>query len=155
MSLRYYMRAYKHTVPKQYVFWTVIGGPDTTGASSGYSPSSLSSISVNNIFDDGYGSGTLFNNISISNVDSPYFPSITSGINILNVDSSGGAIIITLPASPIIGSSIIIKDIMGTSETNSITIQGNGKTIDGNSDVILALNESSIWIQFNSEWIII
>lgn len=148
------MRAFKTSVPTGYVYWNVTGAPDETGTSSGYSPGELSNIIINNITVSG--GGVTYNNIDINYTNSPYSAILNfTSINVVNVDSSSGSITIILPASPPTGISVMIKDIMGTSEINSITIQGNGKTIDGNSEVVLALNESSIWIQFNSEWIII
>lgn len=148
------MRAFKTSDPTGYISWNVIGAPDTTGTSSGYLPGELSNIIINNQIETG--GGVTFNNIDIDSSDSPYLAVLSSSsINILNVDSSSGSVIISLPVSPETGISVMIKDIMGTSETNNITIQGNGNFIDGNTEVILALNESSIWIQFNSEWIII
>lgn len=155
MAIQYYMRAFKTSSPTGYVTWSVIGAPDTTGTFSGYSPGELSNIIINNQIETG-GSGVTFNNIGIDSTDSPYTAVLSSAsINVLNVDSSSGSVTILLPLSPVTGVSVMIKDVMGTSEINNITIQGNGNTIDGNAQVILALNESSIWIQFNGEWIII
>ncbi len=151
---QYYMRAFKTSDPTGYVTWSVVGSPDDTGTSSGYSPSELSNIVINHTTETG--DGITFNNISVTAIDSPYTPTLSGSIiNLLNVNSSDDPVIIVLPDSPTAGASIIIKDITSTSEINNITIQGNGNTIDGNAEVILALNESSIWLQFNDEWIII
>lgn len=49
MALKYYMRAYKTTNPVGFVYWTVNDAPDSTGAQSGYSTGSLTSIIVNKV----------------------------------------------------------------------------------------------------------
>lgn len=60
------------------------------------------------------------------------------------VDSSGGAITITLPATvPTNGWSTTIKDIGGAVSTNNITISGNGHNIDGSASVVLVTAYSS------------
>ncbi len=59
MSTQYNMRAYKTTEPNLgYVSWVVYDAPDTTGSSSGYSPSDLINIVVNNIIQTSSGSST-------------------------------------------------------------------------------------------------
>ena len=52
------------------------------------------------------------------------------------VNTTSGAITVTLPASPSAGNIVSIKDYLNTADTNSITIARNGSNIDGaTSDV--------------------
>lgn len=53
------------------------------------------------------------------------------------VDSTAAPREITLPAVPSHGDKVIIKDISGTSQTNNITIDRNGNTINGLSSDLL------------------
>ena len=47
------------------------------------------------------------------------------------VNTTGGAITVTLPASPSVGNIVAIKDYANTADTNAITIARNGSNIDG------------------------
>ena len=46
----YLMRAYKTTPTVGYVYWENVGGPDLTGANSGYPPLDLTDIIVEDVF---------------------------------------------------------------------------------------------------------
>jgi hypothetical protein len=48
-----------------------------------------------------------------------------------DVNSTSGAIILTFPASPAVGDWIWLSDYAGTFATNNVTINRNGKNIDG------------------------
>jgi hypothetical protein len=63
----------------------------------------------------------------------------TMGSNqIIPIDSSGGSFTVFLPASPANGDQIYIFDSGGALSTNSVTLDRNGKTINGAaSNVIL------------------
>jgi hypothetical protein len=50
------------------------------------------------------------------------------------VNTTSGAITVTLPASPSAGDIISISDYAGTAATNNITIGRNGSNIEGNAD---------------------
>jgi hypothetical protein len=49
------------------------------------------------------------------------------------VDTSAGAVTVTLPASPSVGDIVAIKDWSSTAATNNITIGRNGQEIEGNT----------------------
>lgn len=61
---------------------------------------------------------------------------ITGDYGIL-VDTTTAPVIITLPATPMDGETHFIKDEMGTSPLNPITVQGNSKTIDGSGSFVI------------------
>jgi hypothetical protein len=73
------------------------------------------------------GSQTGFVNTSVNFAASPYSVSATDFY--LAVNSSGGAITITLPALATKGSHLIIADASGNAGTNNITVSGNGNNI--------------------------
>jgi len=56
----------------------------------------------------------------------------------------GSATAINLPGAPGTGATYIIKDGKGDAGTNNITINGNGKNIDGAATFILAFNFQSV-----------
>lgn len=60
----------------------------------------------------------------------------------LFVDTSGGAITITLPASPAVGDNIRILDLAGTFGTNNCTIARNGNKIFGQTDNLVITDEA-------------
>lgn len=90
----------------------------------------------------GYSGGTTVvvvtadNNISTANQNM-----------LLVVDTSSGAITITLPESPIDKQSVKVKD-GGNAYTNPITIDGNGKQIEGDSTAIVETNYGALEVMF-------
>lgn len=100
-----------------------------------------------------YTPGTIFNNgvvvntvasgtTSVYTLDDNYYHAILSGVSTVN-----------LPSSPQIGQQHVIKDIDGVASTNNIIIDGNGNTIDGQSQVLLTNNYESITLIFGPrEW---
>lgn len=56
----------------------------------------------------------------------------TSATYLINV---GSTVTVTLPASPLEGQYIVLKDVAGG--PNNITVQGNGNTIDGDTSLVL------------------
>ena len=50
------------------------------------------------------------------------------------VDTSSGAVTVTLPASPSVGNIVAIKDYANTADTNAITVARNGSNIDGGTE---------------------
>jgi len=57
------------------------------------------------------------------------------------VNTTSGAITVTLPASPSVGNIVAIKDYANTADTNQITINRNGSNIDGTADNPVVANE--------------
>ena len=57
------------------------------------------------------------------------------------VDTSSGAVTVTLPSSPSAGAIVAVKDYANTADTNAITIARNGSNIDGTADNPTVANE--------------
>jgi hypothetical protein len=73
--------------------------------------------------------------------DSPY---TASNNDRLFIDTSGGTVTVTLPASPAVGDSIRIMDLAGSFETNNLTVGRNGNLIYGLSDdIVVSTNDAS------------
>jgi hypothetical protein len=67
--------------------------------------------------------------------------------------TSGAAITVNLPSSPVTGTVYEIKDGKGDSTTNNITITPAAGTIDGGATFVIAKNYTSISLLYNgSEW---
>jgi hypothetical protein len=58
------------------------------------------------------------------------------------VDTSGGAITLTLPTSPGIGEAVYFQDAKGTWDLNPLTINRSGNTIQGLAENLIAANEN-------------
>ena len=72
----------------------------------------------------------------------------------LLVDSSGGALTLTLPASPSLGTNFTLVDATGSWATNNVTLARNGRTIMGQaSDLICNLPDVQFTIWWNgADW---
>lgn len=81
-------------------------------------------------------------------VDADYTPT-TADYGML-VDTTLGAIIITLPLTPTDGQTFFIKDVMGTSPLNTITINGNGINIDGSGSFVINQPYESYTVIYNT-----
>jgi hypothetical protein len=57
------------------------------------------------------------------------------------VNTTSGAITVTLPSSPSVGNIVAIKDYANTADTNRITINRNGSNIDGGTATPVVANE--------------
>ena len=67
----------------------------------------------------------------------------------LFVDTSGGVVTITLPASPSIGNQVKIIDSHGTAATNNITVGRNSQKIQGTAaDLTISTNRAGIALVF-------
>lgn len=75
------------------------------------------------------------------------------------VDTSGGAITATLPASPSQGDEIRFIDSKGTFDTNNLTVARNGKPIQGDAtDLVVATERAGFGLVFYDDtqgWLLI
>ena len=63
---------------------------------------------------------------------------------------------ITLPANPVTGQTVVVKDVAGNAGTYNVTIAGSGGTlIDGAASVLLNANWKAFTFVFNQNWYII
>jgi hypothetical protein len=70
------------------------------------------------------------------------------------VDCSGGAVTVTLPASPVAGDQVTVK--MGASTANNLTIGGNSHNIDGASTLVVSTAYESHIIEYTgTEWLLV
>ena len=67
---------------------------------------------------------------SVTTITAGGVVSASPGLNIINYVSPI-AVQVNLPASPIVGAEISVKDGNGSAGTHNITVSGNGKVIDG------------------------
>lgn len=79
--------------------------------------------------------GAVYSITSITVANTPY--TVLTTDQIIETDSSGGAITIRLPNAPTTGRLIIVKDFNSSADTNSITVTtvGGTVTIDGNTSM--------------------
>jgi hypothetical protein len=73
----------------------------------------------------------------------------------VKADTSGGAITLTLPASPNDNDQIIVWDITGSFNSNNCTIDGNGKHVMGDNTCVLDIDNKEYHIIYDdnsSEW---
>ncbi len=65
------------------------------------------------------------------------------------MNTTGGAITLTLPASPTIGDEISFIDYAGTFDTNNLTVARNGKNINGSAaDLTVATERAANTLVF-------
>ena len=76
--------------------------------------------------------------------------------NIVAVGAIVAPITVTLPASPSAGDTYFIKDSTGISLTYNITVNGNGNTIDGFANYIIAQSYACLALVFgNNSWMVV
>lgn len=91
--------------------------------------------------------------VTVTDVTTPTYTALATDY-FLCVDTATSAVTITLPIG-ILGTVYIIKDCSGNANTNSITINGTGQTVDGSTATINA-PYGSIQLIFNgNEWSIV
>lgn len=74
------------------------------------------------------------------------------------VTCSGGAgsVTITLPATPVDGTEITVKDANGGAAVNNVVLSGNGKTIDGAASLTMTTAWSSATLRYvRSKWYVV
>lgn len=81
---------------------------------------------------------------------------LAAGVDLVLCSTSAGAVGVTLPATPSTGQKVDIKDSTGNSPTNNITINGNGKNIDGQATFLINVSYGSVTLMYNgAEWSIV
>lgn len=78
--------------------------------------------------------------------------------HVVLVDVTGGAVTVTLPAAPVDGTIFQIKDMYGNAEVENITIDGNGKNIDGAASFVMAVDFQSSTVLYDAgadEWFLL
>lgn len=86
-------------------------------------------------------------------VDMTIDPAVAS---LVFVCSTLGPVTIDLPAAPAVDTCASVKDSCGDAPTNNITVDGNGNTIDGAADWIIATMYGAAEFHFNgTEWSIL
>ena len=74
------------------------------------------------------------------------------------VNTTGGVITVTLPASATIGNEIAIIDYAGTADTNNITIARNGHKIQGAASDLTILTERAgftlVYVDATQGWLL-
>lgn len=103
------------------------------------------------------GAGNVVTIFQKFNITSPVaYPYTTLSTDyVILVDSSMSRTIIPL-ASSYEGLAYVIKDIVGSADTNPITIEPSGKNVDGQSSTTISNSYGSLSIVYNgSEWNII
>jgi hypothetical protein len=80
-----------------------------------------------------------------------YTASINEGVL---TDTTGGAFTVTLPASPLSGSQVVVSDAGGSWGTNNLTVARNGETISGAAqDLTCDVNNASVQLIYDgSTW---
>ena len=70
------------------------------------------------------------------------------------VDTSGGEVTVTLPASPANFDKVYFVDLKGTFDTNRLVVARNGKTIMGLAEdmEVTSKNTSFGLIYYNGDW---
>lgn len=86
----------------------------------------------------------------ITQVGSTVLPGSTTGVNLVFVNAPG-VVNITLPLLLllIVGQRWLIKDTSGLAGTNTITVSGNGYTIDADASFTINANYGDVELQWN------
>lgn len=92
---------------------------------------------------------TTFAYVAIDHTNSPY--SVNSSDYYISVDSSGGAVTITFPNSPVIGQFWVVKDRTASAVAHNITLTtlGGAATFDGSTSYVISTNYEAVNIESN------
>ena len=108
-------------------------------------------IDVSQILELGIGQ---VDRITLNSALSPYTDiAVSDTLYLLDAD---GPIVFNLPAVPTTNTRRYFKDLGDADPINSVTINGNGKTIDALSSIVIDVAYQSIALEYNgTEWLII
>lgn len=83
------------------------------------------------------------------------FTGCTGGTGLMTTGNAVTSLFtVNLPATPATGDIYTIKDANGSAGSNNILINGNGKTIDGSSSVLISTNYTNTTVTYNgTTWI--
>lgn len=88
---------------------------------------------------------------SIDDGDSPY--AVPTTVDVIDCDAAAGAIECDLPASPDTGETYVFRK---SDATNNVTIDGNGKNIDGAATKVLSSQYDTARLSYNgTEWAVL
>lgn len=76
--------------------------------------------------------------------------SVTAGVNTDVLCNRNGTVTVTLPASPTHRQCVRVKDAYGGAAANNITVNANGKTIDGYDYTVISGNYQAITLVYDS-----
>lgn len=89
---------------------------------------------------------------TIKTTSGAYVVGTTETFIVIN-KGTGAATTVTLPTAPNTGRMLIVKDGKGDAAANNITVDGNGKTIDGAGTKVISTNYDLRRLVYNgSEW---
>jgi hypothetical protein len=86
----------------------------------------------------------LSGTVVIGVADSPY--TVAANVFFVQVNTSGGAITVNMPATVGLDRHILIKDVSGDAAANNITVSGNGNSIDGAGSQTINTDYGSRWV---------
>jgi hypothetical protein len=99
----------------------------------------------------GGGGGALSTYVLVTHSASPYTIATTNDIHV-DADPTAaptGLITVKLPASPRMLQLVEVKNPYGGAGSNNITVDGNGKQIDGASTYVIAIDYGSVTLRYN------
>ena len=68
-------------------------------------------------------------------------------------DTSSNAFTVTLPSEPSEGDTVIVSDVKDSFDTNNLTLDGNGKTVEGDSTYVLDVKSKQYSIvYYTNDW---
>lgn len=106
----------------------------------------------------GFGPPTLgeqTQNVNIVASGFPYTLSDGDFVVACNKANPAAAVTVKLPASPGDGRIVCVKDYKGDAATNNVTVDGNGKNIEGAATDLISVNKAERWYRYDvtaAEW---